>query len=119
MKPFLLALVIAATAAAESLRVPEGFVVERAAPTNIVRFPMFGALAEDGRLFVTESSGGDLYAELQKQTRGCRVSVLRDADGDGKYERADVFFENLVPSMGIAWRDGKLYVADPPDLITL
>ena len=106
-------------AAGPNLHVPDGFEVERVTMPGAIHFPMFGALAEDGRLFVTESSGGDLYAELQKQMRGCRVSVLRDADHDGKYERADVYFENLVPSMGIAWRNGKLYVADPPDLITL
>lgn len=121
VKPFLFILLLglASFGGEPELRVPDGFIVERVSAPGAVSFPMFGALADDGRLFVTESSGGDLYAELQKQTRGCRVSVLRDADHDGKYERADVFFENLVPSMGLAWRDGKLYVADPPDLIAL
>lgn len=101
------------------LRVPEGFLVRGAAKPNAVRFPMFATIADDGRLFITESSGGDLYAELQNQTRGCRISVLRDADKDGVYEAVKVFAENLVPSMGLVWREGKLYVADPPDLIAL
>lgn len=101
------------------LRVPEGFQIASATKTNAVRFPMFATIADDGRLFITESSGGDLYAELQNQTRGCRVSVLRDTENDGVYDSVKVFAENLVPSMGIVWRDGKLYVADPPDLITL
>jgi putative membrane-bound dehydrogenase-like protein len=56
---------------------------------------------------------------LQKQTRGCRISVLRDTNNDGVYDAVKVFAENLVPSMGLVWREGKLYVADPPDLITL
>src|SRR3954471_24697074 len=122
VKPLILILFARASfmfAAEPNLHVPEGFEVERIANPGAVHFPMFGALSEDGRLFVTESSGGDLYGELQKQTRGCRVSILRDADHDGKYERANVFFENLVPSMGIAWRNGKIFAADPPDLITL
>jgi putative membrane-bound dehydrogenase-like protein len=101
------------------LRVPEGFQVRSATKTNAVRFPMFATIADDGRLFITESSGGDLYAELQNQTRGCSISVLRDTDNDGVYDSVNVFAENLVPSMGIVWRDGRLYVADPPDLITL
>ena len=122
MKPHLWMLLFcscALPAAEPKLTAPDGFVVERAAPTNALRFPMFAALSDNGRLFVTESSGNDLYEELQKQTRSCRISVLKDADGDGKYESINVFFENLVPSMGVAWRDGKLYVADPPNLIAL
>src|SRR5207237_10743582 len=104
MKPLLLALAAAASTTAASFHVPDGFVIEQAAPTNTVRFPMFAALADDGRLFVTESSGGDLYEELKTQKRGCRVSVMTDADGDGKYESGKGFYEHLVPSMGIAWR---------------
>src|SRR2546423_1230466 len=122
MKPLVLAVFVSFTAilAGEpNLRVPEGFEIQSVTKAGAVRFPMFGALAEDGRLFVTESSGGDLYDELKKLTRRCRISVLHDADYDGKYESATVFAENLVFPMGIAWRDGKLYVADPPDLITL
>jgi putative membrane-bound dehydrogenase-like protein len=121
MKPliFLLLFAVVSSGAEAGLRVADGFRVERVTAPDAVRFPMFGAFSDDGRLFVTESSGGDLYDELQKQTRGCRVSVLRDIDGDGKFESANAFWQNLVPSMGIAWRAGKLYVADPPDLITL
>ncbi|HEY6228923.1 MAG TPA: hypothetical protein VI282_17515, partial [Verrucomicrobiae bacterium] len=81
MKPLILIVFACANfvfAAGPNLHVPDGFEVERVTMPGAIHFPMFGALAEDGRLFVTESSGGDLYAELQKQTRGCRVSVLRD-----------------------------------------
>lgn len=105
-----------------ALRVPVGFAIESAAGAPKVRFPMFAAFDERGRLFVSESSGGDLYDELQKQTRRCRVSVLDDRDGDGIFEHAQVFAEQLVFPMGLAWSAegaGRLYVADPPDLITL
>src|SRR5262245_61300410 len=83
---------------------------------------MFATLDEKGRLYVTESSGGDLYDELQKTTRSCRISVLEDRDGDGRYEISHVFAEKLTPSMGLAWSSkggGKLFAADPPDLVTL
>src|ERR1051325_12108897 len=99
MKPLFLALFLSVTAtfAGEpNLRVPEGFEIQSVAKPGAVRFPMFGALAEDGRLFVTESSGGDLYDELKKLTRRCRISVLRDADHDGNYESSTIFAENLV-----------------------
>src|SRR5215212_294075 len=81
-------------------RVPDGFVVEKVAGAPTIRFPMFAAFDERGRLFVAESSGGDLYDELQKQTRRCRVSVLSDVNGDGVFEKAQVFAENLVFPMG-------------------
>ena len=103
----------------KGVRVPAGFAIERAVPEGAVRFPMFATFDDRGRLFVAESAGGDLYEELKTQTRRCRISVLEDRDGDGVFETAQVFAEKLVCPMGLAWRDGKLFVADAPDLITL
>jgi putative membrane-bound dehydrogenase-like protein len=97
--------------------VPDGFVVERVDEGN-THFPMFAAFDDRGRLFVAESSGLDLYAELTALTRKCRVRMLEDRDGDGKYETAKVFADKLVFPMGLCWRNEKLYVADPPDLVT-
>jgi putative heme-binding domain-containing protein len=116
---FLLSIATSAWAEpASHLEVPPGFTVEFAAGEPQVRFPMFAAFDESGRLFVAEASGLDLYAELQAQTRKCRVSLLEDRDGDGRFESSRVFADKLIFPMGLAWRDGKLYVADPPDLVT-
>ncbi|MSU61815.1 MAG: c-type cytochrome [Pedosphaera sp.] len=106
-------------AAQTALKLPDGFSVSRAAGPPEVLFPMFAAPGERGELYVAESSGLDLYDELQKLTRRCRISRLEDRDGDGVFERAQVFADKLVFPMGIAWRDSKLYVADPPDLVML
>jgi putative membrane-bound dehydrogenase-like protein len=84
-----------------------------------IRWPMFATLSDRGRLFVAESSGLDLYAEITAGTRKCRVAVLDDRDGDGLYESSQVFADGLVFPMGLAWRNGRLYVADPPDLVAL
>jgi putative membrane-bound dehydrogenase-like protein len=100
-------------------RVPDGFVVETVAGAPGVKFPMFAAFDERGRLFVAESSGGDLYAEIRNLARKCRVSVLEDRDRDGRFETAQVFAEGLNFPMGLVWREGRLYVADPPDLVAL
>lgn len=80
---------------------------------------MFAAFDEKGRLFVAESSGLDLYAELLALTRKCQIRLLEDRNGDGKFERSQVFADKLVYPMGLAWRDGKLFVADPPELVAL
>jgi putative membrane-bound dehydrogenase-like protein len=106
-------------AAEPTFTLPPGFTIERVAGPPDIQFPMFACLDERRRLFVAESSGLDLYAELQNLTRKCRISVLEDRDGDGRFERAQVFADQLVFPMGLVWRDGKLYVPDPPDLITL
>lgn len=118
---FLLALVCGGFAAAgePDLTAPPGFAIERVAGPPAINFPMFAALDDQRRLYVTESSGGDLYAELQKQVRDCRITVLQDRDGDGRYEVARVFADKLTPSMGLVWRDGRLFAADPPDLVAL
>ena len=97
---------------------PKGFSIRKVSGPEVT-FPMFAAFDDRGRLFVTESSGGDLYVELQRLTRKCRIRLLEDRDGDGAFETSTVFADGLTPSMGLAWRNGRLYAADPPDLVTL
>lgn len=116
---FLLAMTGATAAAPPALRAPLGFAIELAAEAPLVRYPMFACLDDLGRLYVAESSGLDLYAELAAQTRKCQIRRLEDRDGDGVYETSLVFADQLVYPMGLAWRDGRLYVADPPNLVAL
>src|SRR6266850_4458368 len=101
------------------LRVPEGFIVEQVAGEPETVFPRFGAFDDRGRLFVAESSGLDLYKEISALTRKCRIRLLEDPDEHGRFRKSTIFTDKLVFPMGLVWRDGKLYVADPPDLITL
>jgi putative membrane-bound dehydrogenase-like protein len=100
-------------------RVPNGFVIEQVAADPAVTFPMFACFDDRGRLFVAESSGLDLYKEISALTRKCRIRLLKDPDANGRFRKSTVWADNLVFPMGLVWRDGKLYVADPPDLITL
>jgi putative heme-binding domain-containing protein len=121
--PVAVVLALASTAArgqsAPPPKVPGGYTAERIVPENSVRFPMFACFDDAGRLFVTESSGLDLYAELSALTRKCRVSLLEDKDGDGRFETSTVFQDRLVMPMGAAWRGGKLYLPDGTDLVAL
>jgi putative membrane-bound dehydrogenase-like protein len=108
------------TAGAEpAFELPDGFKIQRATAPGAVKFPMFACFDERGKMFVAESSGLDLYDELQKLTRKCRIRALEDKDGDGLFEKAEVFADGLVFPMGLVWREGKLYVADPPELVAL
>jgi glucose/arabinose dehydrogenase len=46
-----------------------------------------------------------------------RISLLRDADGDGKAELRTVLISGLNAPSGIAWRDGQLYIANTDALV--
>src|SRR5262245_65985157 len=66
------------------LQVSPEFVIEQVAAEPDVRFPMFAAWDERGRLFVAESSGLDLYAELSALTRKCQRSEERRVGRAGR-----------------------------------
>src|SRR4030095_16735721 len=65
------------------LHVPEGYTIQRV-DADLV-FPMFACFDDRGRLFVAESSGLDLYAELKAQTSNCRFKLLKDSDVKGGF----------------------------------
>src|SRR5262249_14450276 len=51
--------------------------------------------------------------------RWCRIRLLEDPGPDGRFRKSRVFADHLNFPMGLIWREGKLYVADPPDLVVL
>ncbi len=85
----------------------------------------------NGDILIAEGRGGsaaklkpkDVIASVikaQGNTKvkgGNRLTLLRDADGDGKYELKTVFAENLNAPYGLAFADGKLYVANQDALV--
>ncbi|MBM3846160.1 MAG: hypothetical protein FJ405_07740, partial [Verrucomicrobia bacterium] len=101
------------------IQTPPKFQISLAAGAPMIRFPMFACFDDAGRLYVAESSGKDLYAGLKNLTRDCRVSRLEDTDGDGRFEKSVVFAQGVTVPMGLAWRGGRLYLADPPELVAL
>ena len=55
------------------------------------------------------SPRGDLYVMLDEERQGGGVVALRDADGDGRFERQETFGAGLHGT-GIEWRNDYLYV---------
>ena len=102
-----------------TLSVPEGFTIQKIAGEELTQYPMLAALDDRGRLFVTESSGKNVSGKKMAEIPECRISVLEDSDGDGRYDRSKVFADNLTLPMGVLWRGQSLYVASPPDFIRL
>ena len=101
----------------KAIRVPGGFAVEKVAGENLVAYPMLGTLDERGRLFLCESSGKNVTTEEMKVNPEFRIRLLEDLNGDGIYDRSQVFADKLTMPAGAVWYGKSLYVASPPDLI--
>jgi putative membrane-bound dehydrogenase-like protein len=96
--------------------VPDGFEVEWVAGPPLVDRPVSAAFDEQGRLYVTDSSGSNDKVEKQLQEKPHRVVRLEDSDGDGRFDKSVVFADKMMFPEGCLWFDGALYVAAPPSI---
>jgi putative heme-binding domain-containing protein len=94
--------------------VPPGFIVEKVAGPPLVRYPLFAALDNSGRLYVAEGTGTNLAGEELAKKKLGRIVVLEDTDGDGKFDTSKVFADGLVFPQGVLWHDGAVYTASHP-----
>ncbi|MCW1244064.1 sorbosone dehydrogenase family protein [Pseudomonas sp. SAICEU22] len=109
--------------------VPQGY--EVTAIATDLKIPRQTLVLPNGDILVAEGRGGnaaklkpkDVIASVIKakgntQVKGGnRLTLLRDADGDGTYELKTVFAENLNAPYGLAFANGKLYVANQDALV--
>lgn len=98
-----------------SFRVRPGFRVELVAAEPVVLDPISFEWGADARLWVVEMRDYPLGLDGKGQAGGV-VKILEDTDGDGRYEKAIPFLENIAfPSSVMPWRKGAL-IAAAPDL---
>lgn len=109
--------------------VPEGYAIEAIATG--LKIPRQTLVLPNGDILVAEGRGGnapqlkpkDVIAGYLKAKgtssveSGNRLTLLRDANGDGTYEERHVFAENLNAPYGLALVDGALYVANQDALV--
>ncbi|MDQ2101603.1 PQQ-dependent sugar dehydrogenase [Azospirillum isscasi] len=109
--------------------VPEGFTVTAIATD--LGIPRQTLVLPNGDILVAEGRGGgapalrpkDVIAGVIKARgttsvqSGNRLTLLRDADGDGTYEERTVFADNLNAPYGMALVNGQLYVANQDALV--
>ncbi len=119
----ILATLAAASAAGAEVKIgahqftlPDGFEIELVAGPPLVDRPIAAAFDEQGRLYVSDSSGSNDKVEKQLLDRPHRVVRLEDTDGDGRFDRSVVFADRLMFPEGAMWREGSLYVAAPPSI---
>ncbi len=95
---------------------PDGYTLELAVPSTLVPRPIHMAFDEDGALYVTDSSGNTDKAPVQFKDPKHRVLRLVDADGDGVFDEASVFADELPFPEGILIHDEAIYVSAPPHI---
>jgi len=110
--------------------VPQGFTVSAIATG--LKVPRQTLVLPNGDILVAEGKGGNAaklkpkdviagYIKAKGNTSvkgGNRLTLLRDADGDGKYELNTVFAENLNAPYGLAFANNKIYVANQDELVS-
>jgi glucose/arabinose dehydrogenase len=111
--------------------VPQGYSISAIA--SDLAIPRQTLVLPNGDILVAEGRGGasapklkpkDViasYIKAQGNTKvkgGNRLTLLRDADGDGVYELKTVFAENLNAPYGLAFANGKIYVANQDALVS-
>ena len=109
--------------------VPQGFTI--AAIATDLAVPRQTLVLPNGDILVAEGSGGGApalrpkdvianYIKGQGKTDvggGNRLTLLRDADGDGSYETRGVFADNLNAPYGLALVNNAIYVANQDALV--
>ena len=110
--------------------VPQGYTIQPIATG--LRIPRQTLVLPNGDILVAEGSGGkqaptvrpkDFIAGFIKSLgksaapSGNRLTLLRDADGDGTYELQHTFVENLNAPYGLALVNGSLFVANQDALV--
>lgn len=101
---------LAPAEAARTMRVPDGFQVTLFAGEPDVVQPIGFCIDDRGRLWVAEALN---YPHRDRPPRD-RIVILEDADGDGRFDRRQVFYDRLNYVAGIEVGFGGAWVMSPP-----
>ncbi|MCG8600991.1 MAG: c-type cytochrome [Verrucomicrobiales bacterium] len=110
---------LAPDAALATVHVPAGFRVELVASEPLVMDPVAFDWDAEGRLWVAEMRdypNGMTWNQIDDPLNepGGSIKVLTDTDGDGRYDKADLFLDGLPYPTGVkVWDKGVLITAAP------
>jgi len=110
-------------------QVPDGYSITAIATD--LKVPRQSIVLPNGDILVAEGKGGNApkltpkdviagYIKAKGTTSiegGDRLTLLRDADGDGRYEGRTVFADGLDAPYGLAYANGQIYVANQGELV--
>ena len=96
-----------------AIGVPEGFQVTLFAAEPTVAQPIAMTFDDRGRLWVAECFSHPVW----KPTGGDRISILEDFDGDGRYDRRKIFWDQGNYLTGLAFGHGGVWICNTPNLM--
>ena len=91
------------------------FACELVAAEPMVQSPVAAAFDADGNLYVAEMRDYPYKPKPGHKPLGT-VRLLRDTDGDGRFDQSHVFADGLLWAAGIAPWKGGVFVTAPPDI---
>ncbi len=97
--------------AASSMIVPAGFKVTLFAAEPDVKQPVGFCFDDRGRMWVAEAYNYPNHGNKP----GDRIIILEDIDGDGKFDKRSVFYDQLNYVTGIEVGFGGAWVMSPPN----
>jgi len=105
-------------AALASFRVLGGFRMEQLAAEPLVNDPVDMAYDENGLAYVVEMRDYPFPEKADEPPTQflSRVRILEDTDGDGRFDRSDVFVDGLNWATSVALWKGGAFVAAAPDI---
>src|SRR2546426_11164513 len=106
---------VEATNALKTFQIKKGFQLQLVASEPLVIDPIAIAFDENGRLFVVEMRD---YSELREvHPHLGRIRMLEDTNGDGLFDKATVYADDLPWPTGVICYDGGIFVAASPDIL--
>lgn len=100
----------------KAFRLRPGFRIELVASEPLIRSPMAMDFDEFGRAFVVELPEYNQYGSPKPHGKGA-VKRLEDTNGDGRYDKATVYVDDLNYPTGVACWGGGVLVGVAPDLL--
>src|SRR5213083_930538 len=104
-----------ATNALKTFQIKKGFHLELVAAEPLVIDPIAMSFDENGRLFVIEMRD---YSEMRDvHPHLGRIRMLEDTNGDGVFDKATVYADDLPWPTGVICYDGGVFVAASPEIL--
>lgn len=102
--------------ALRTLKTKPGLTIDLVASEPLVQSPVAIDWGPDGRLWVCEMfdypNGVD-----EKWKPGGRIKVLTDSDGDGRYDKTEVFLDGLPFPTGVTAYGRGVFICAAPDIL--